>query len=51
MGGGCLGGEEMSSSSVMCGVVVSVLAAEDQEVGQTHFVPGFSDPQNRNWRG
>lgn len=42
-----LRGEEMSSSIVVCGVV---LASEDQEVGQTHFVPGFSDPKRRNWR-
>lgn len=40
----------MSSSTVVCGVVVSALASEDQEVGQTHFVPGFGDPQRRNWR-
>ena len=49
--GGGLGGEEMSSSSVVCGVVVSALASEDQEVGQTHFVPGFGDPHKRNWKG
>lgn len=41
----------MSSSTVVCGVVVSALASEDQEVGQTHFVLGFGDPQRRNWRG
>lgn len=41
----------MSSSSVVCGAVVSVLASQDQEVGQTHFVPGFGDPQKRNWKG
>ncbi|KAI4819153.1 hypothetical protein KUCAC02_004424, partial [Chaenocephalus aceratus] len=39
--GGCLRGEEMSSPSIVCGVMISVLASEDQEVGQTHFVPGF----------
>lgn len=49
--GGGLGVEEMSSPSVVCGVAVSALASEDQEVGQTHFVPGFGDPQKRNWRG
>ncbi|KAF3838732.1 hypothetical protein F7725_010500 [Dissostichus mawsoni] len=31
----------MSSPSIVCGVMISVLASEDQEVGQTHFVPGF----------
>lgn len=50
-GKGVLGGEEMSSSNVVCGVAVSVLATKDQEVGQTHFVPGLGDPQKRNWRG
>lgn len=39
----------MSSSNIVCGVAASVLATEDEEVGQRHFVPGFGDPQKRNW--
>lgn len=46
-GRGNVEGEEMSSSSVVCGTAVLVLVTRDQEVGQTHFVPGFSDPQKR----
>lgn len=40
----------MSSSTVVCGVVVPALESENGEAGQTHFVPGFGDPQRRNWR-
>lgn len=40
----------MSSPDFVCGALGLGLAAKEQEVEQTHFVPGFADPQKRNWK-